>query len=158
MRVQFQEEQLHALRFFDYILSRGGKATLGAVATAYTMLGGVRAVIWTEVIQFVVMFGGLLLTLIVILVKVPIDLGAIWGLRTDASRVTLFKGEVDEHLRTTQEYAVSQGLMKAKYTGRKPNKVLAGYSKGTLGTAGASGTVAKYSCPRRVNNSATSAL
>jgi ferritin len=34
MRVQFQEEQLHALRFFDYILSRGGKASLGTVAAA----------------------------------------------------------------------------------------------------------------------------
>lgn len=32
MRLQFQEEQLHALRFFDYILSRGGKTALGAVA------------------------------------------------------------------------------------------------------------------------------
>ena len=48
---------------------------LGAVATLYTMLGGVKAVIWTEVIQFVVMFGGLLLTMIIIFAKVPIDLG-----------------------------------------------------------------------------------
>ncbi len=46
---------------------------LGIVATLYTMLGGVKAVIWTEVIQFVVMFGGLLLTMIIIFAKVPID-------------------------------------------------------------------------------------
>ncbi len=52
---------------------------MGAVATVYTMLGGVRAVIWTEVIQFLVMFGGLLLTLIVIFIKVPMDAGALWG-------------------------------------------------------------------------------
>ena len=58
-------------------------------------------------------------------------LGAIWGLRTDPERVLAFKSEVDGHIKTTQEYAVSQGLMKGKYTGRKPNKVLTGYSKDT---------------------------
>jgi SSS family transporter len=52
---------------------------LGAVATAYTMLGGVKAVIWTEVIQFLVMFSGLLLTLVVIFASVPIDAGELLG-------------------------------------------------------------------------------
>ena len=52
---------------------------LGCVATLYTMLGGVKAVIWTEVIQFVVMFGGLLLTLIVVFAKVPIDMDSLWA-------------------------------------------------------------------------------
>lgn len=55
-------------------------------------------------------------------------LGAIWGLRTDPERVLSFKAEVDSHIKTTQEYAVSQGLMKAKWKGRKPNKYIAGYS------------------------------
>ncbi len=50
---------------------------LGAVATVYTMLGGVKAVIWTEVIQFLVMFGGLLLTAIIIFIHVPIDLAGL---------------------------------------------------------------------------------
>jgi ferritin len=31
MRVQFQEEQEHALKFFDYILDRGEKVSLGAI-------------------------------------------------------------------------------------------------------------------------------
>ncbi len=52
---------------------------LGAVATVYTMLGGVKAVIWTEVIQFVVMFGGLLLTAVVIFANVSIDAGTLWA-------------------------------------------------------------------------------
>ena len=34
MRFQFQEEQMHALRLFDYILDRGGKARLGDIAAA----------------------------------------------------------------------------------------------------------------------------
>jgi len=51
---------------------------LGMVATIYTMLGGVKAVIWTEVVQFVVMFGGLLLTMVIIFANVEIDLGSLW--------------------------------------------------------------------------------
>jgi hypothetical protein len=58
-------------------------------------------------------------------------LGAIWGLRTDAERVVTFKAEVDSHIEETQAYAVSQGLMKPKWKGRKPNKVIDGYSKDT---------------------------
>lgn len=50
---------------------------LGTVATVYTMLGGVKAVIWTEVIQFLVMFGGLLLTTVIVFATVPIDTGGI---------------------------------------------------------------------------------
>lgn len=34
MRLQFQEEQLHALRFFDYIAGRGGKPALKPIAAA----------------------------------------------------------------------------------------------------------------------------
>ena len=48
------------------------------VATIYTMMGGIKAVIWTEVIQFFVMFGGLLLTSTIIFMKVSIDLHEFW--------------------------------------------------------------------------------
>ena len=58
-------------------------------------------------------------------------LGAVWGLRTDPERVKAFKAEVDEHLKVTQAYGVEHGLMKPKWKGRKPNKVITGYSKDT---------------------------
>ncbi|MGE5479623.1 MAG: ferritin [Chloroflexota bacterium] len=32
MRVQYQEENFHALKFFDYLLDRGGSAELGAIS------------------------------------------------------------------------------------------------------------------------------
>ena len=51
---------------------------LGVVATIYTMMGGIKAVIWTEVIQFFVMFGGLLLTSTIIFMKVSIDPHQFW--------------------------------------------------------------------------------
>jgi len=36
---------------------------VGVFATVYTVIGGMRAVIWTDVVQFVVLFGGTLITL-----------------------------------------------------------------------------------------------
>ena len=41
----------------------------GLLATAYTTLGGIRAVIWTDVIQFVVLFLGAVFTLLVVFAK-----------------------------------------------------------------------------------------
>lgn len=32
MNVQFEEEQQHAMKFYEYILDRGGKVSLGAIA------------------------------------------------------------------------------------------------------------------------------
>jgi SSS family solute:Na+ symporter len=40
---------------------------MGILATTYTVLGGMEAVIWTDVIQTLVLFGGLLVSLILIL-------------------------------------------------------------------------------------------
>ena len=58
--------------------------SVGILATVYTMMGGITAVIWTDVIQFVVLFAGLIFTLIF----VAIDTGsgpADWWQTTTAS-------------------------------------------------------------------------
>ncbi|OHB81262.1 MAG: hypothetical protein A2W31_13715 [Planctomycetes bacterium RBG_16_64_10] len=52
---------------------------MGLVATVYTMLGGVKAVIWTEVMQFLVMFGGLFITVLVIILRVHPAPAEIWA-------------------------------------------------------------------------------
>jgi SSS family transporter len=44
---------------------------LGVVVTAYTMLGGIKAVIWTDVVQFCVMFGGLAAMVAIVTMQVP---------------------------------------------------------------------------------------
>lgn len=51
---------------------------LGGVVTAYTMLGGIQAVIWNDVLQFCVMFGGLGATVWIALTHVPGGLAEIW--------------------------------------------------------------------------------
>ncbi len=44
---------------------------LGGLVTTYTMLGGIEAVIWTDVTQFCIMFTGLAATLIIAVCSVP---------------------------------------------------------------------------------------
>ncbi len=60
---------------------------LGAFATLYTVLGGMKAVIWTDVIQFVVLFGGMLLAAAFIVFKVPGGLGEIFGRMHEAGKL-----------------------------------------------------------------------
>jgi SSS family transporter len=46
-------------------------SVLGALVTVYTMLGGIQAVIWNDVMQFCVMFGGLGATVLIVASSVP---------------------------------------------------------------------------------------
>ena len=63
---------------------------MGLVSTIYTMMGGVKAVIWTEVIQFVVMFGGLALTLLVVMLNVGVDIPEICATLVQSRQETHF--------------------------------------------------------------------
>ena len=50
--------------------------SVGVFSTFYTMLGGIKAVIWTDVVQFVVLFSGVVVTLIIVAVETktgPVD-------------------------------------------------------------------------------------
>ncbi|MEQ1860781.1 MAG: sodium/solute symporter [Chthoniobacteraceae bacterium] len=50
----------------------------GLVTTVYTMLGGMKAVIWTDVMQLFVLFGGQMLITYVAATKIPGGLGGVW--------------------------------------------------------------------------------
>ena len=52
---------------------------LGLVVTLYTALGGIEAVIWNDVMQFCIMFGGLGATVWLALSNVPGGLTEIWA-------------------------------------------------------------------------------
>ena len=39
---------------------------VGVLVTIYTMLGGIQAVIWNDVVQFCIMFGGLAATVVIV--------------------------------------------------------------------------------------------
>jgi sodium-coupled monocarboxylate transporter 8/12 len=50
----------------------------GTLTTLYTALGGMRAVIWTDVMQLVVLFGGQLVIALVAASKIPGGFGGVW--------------------------------------------------------------------------------
>lgn len=50
---------------------------MGVLCTVYTVLGGIEAVVWTDVIQVVVLFGGALLALIIVATSVDGGLSAV---------------------------------------------------------------------------------
>jgi SSS family solute:Na+ symporter len=52
---------------------------LGVLVTAYTMLGGITAVIWNDVMQFFIMFGGLAATVWISASSVPGGMAEIWA-------------------------------------------------------------------------------
>jgi hypothetical protein len=61
----------------------------GTLTTLYTALGGMRAVIWTDVMQLIVLFGGQLLIVIVALGKIPGGLGGVWDTAVTDGRMDL---------------------------------------------------------------------
>jgi SSS family solute:Na+ symporter len=52
---------------------------IGSLTTIYTLLGGMKAVIWTDFLQFVVMFGGLFLMMGILLSYLHWDPVGIWS-------------------------------------------------------------------------------
>jgi SSS family transporter len=64
--------------------------TLGIIVTLYTMLGGIQAVIWNDVMQFGVMFGGLAATVLIVGLNVPGGVGQIWDFAQQTGRTSLW--------------------------------------------------------------------
>ena len=60
---------------------------VGVVVTMYTMLGGIQAVIWNDVIQFCIMFGGLAATVAIAWWSVPGGMGEIWASAAAAGKL-----------------------------------------------------------------------
>jgi SSS family transporter len=62
---------------------------LGVIVTLYTALGGVQAVIWNDVMQFCVRFGGLAAVVLIAARSVPGGVSAIWHIADAAGKTTL---------------------------------------------------------------------
>jgi SSS family transporter len=63
-------------------------AGLGALVTLYTALGGIEAVIWNDVAQFCVRFGGLAAVVIIAAVSVQGGFGRIWEIAASAGKTS----------------------------------------------------------------------
>jgi len=62
---------------------------MGVLAIIYTVMGGIEAVIWTDVIQVIVLIGGLILGLIYIAIDIG-DVGYIFNTAYDDGKLQLF--------------------------------------------------------------------
>jgi len=62
---------------------------LGALSTLNTTLGGVKAVMWADVVHSIVMFGGMIIALIVITSVVPGGLPEIWSSLSEGGRLEM---------------------------------------------------------------------
>lgn len=63
---------------------------VGTLVTIYTMLGGIQAVIWNDVVQFCIMFGGLAATVAIVAFSVPGGLPEIVRIAADAGKLDAF--------------------------------------------------------------------
>ncbi|MFM8619860.1 MAG: sodium:solute symporter family transporter [Opitutaceae bacterium] len=61
----------------------------GVITTVYTTFGGMRAVIWTDVMQLIVLFGGMLLIMAVAIGRVPGGLAQVIELNGQSGRLDL---------------------------------------------------------------------
>lgn len=61
---------------------------LSAIGVAYTWLGGIKAVIWTEVIQTVVLVGAALAAIAFLLHRIPVSPGRVLDVLNDAKTAT----------------------------------------------------------------------
>ncbi|MEZ5361362.1 MAG: hypothetical protein R2748_03210 [Bryobacterales bacterium] len=68
---------------------------MGVMATLYTVLGGIEAVIWTDVVQVFVLLGGALLSLVVILGDIDGGLGGLIAQGTSADKFHVFNWSWD---------------------------------------------------------------
>ena len=62
---------------------------MAGVTLAYTFLGGMKAVIWTDVIQFLLKVGGGLVALVVILTQLPDGWNTFTAVGSEAGKFTV---------------------------------------------------------------------
>jgi SSS family solute:Na+ symporter len=68
-------------------------AVMGLLCTVYTVLGGIEAVVWTDVIQTFVLLGGGLVCLVVIAFGVEGGLGGVWDVAVEHNKFHVFDYE-----------------------------------------------------------------
>jgi SSS family transporter len=66
---------------------------MGAVTLVYTYLGGMQAVIWTDLIQFAVYIAGAVVAAVCLIQLLPGGWDAYWTFARDSGRLRVFNGE-----------------------------------------------------------------
>jgi SSS family solute:Na+ symporter len=83
---------LHSLTGWSYIPII---IITGIGVTIYTMVGGIEAVIWTDVIQVIILMGGAILTIILLIVGIPGGLDQIIAIGAEHDKFSLGSWDFD---------------------------------------------------------------
>ena len=92
----------------------GAVILFGAVGTVYTLFGGIRAVIWTDVIQIFVVVGAAFLSIYLLLDAIPLDGRGIIAVLTEAPEGSKLK-IVDWRMDRTLSFTVWTGLFASAF-------------------------------------------
>jgi SSS family transporter len=68
---------------------------VGGLTTIYTVLGGMKAVLWTDVMQFFVLIGGMLIMVIAVLWSLNGDVAGIWRVSAEAGHTKMLSAPLD---------------------------------------------------------------
>jgi len=85
-------------------------ACTGMAATLYTALGGMKAVIWTDTLQFLILCGGIVAVLVCAIVAVPGGAPAVWEIASEAGKTRFLRFDLDPTVRMTVWNAVLGGV------------------------------------------------
>ncbi|KAG0713738.1 Sodium-coupled monocarboxylate transporter 1 [Chionoecetes opilio] len=75
-------------------------AIMGAIVTFYITIGGVRAVVYTDVLQTLLMFGGVLAVVVLCCIELG-GVGEVWAIAEHGGRIEFFNMDTNPHVRHT---------------------------------------------------------
>ncbi|XP_068202910.1 sodium-coupled monocarboxylate transporter 1-like [Palaemon carinicauda] len=84
-------------------------AIMGSICTFYITIGGVKAVVYTDVIQTILMFVGVLITVIICCIQVG-GLGAVFQIADEGGRIQFFNMDPNPLIRHTFWSVMTQGV------------------------------------------------
>jgi solute:Na+ symporter, SSS family len=74
---------------------------IGAISVVWTWLGGITSVVWTDVLQFVILFAGAVAALVAVIWAVPGGVGEIVRAGREAGKFQVFEFSLDRRLEFT---------------------------------------------------------
>ncbi|MCI0651234.1 MAG: hypothetical protein L0Z55_05065 [Planctomycetes bacterium] len=84
---------------------------IGAVSVVWTWIGGIASVVWTDVVQFFILFGGALAVLVCVLYAVPGGAAEVASAGDAASKFAVWNSSTD----ITKQYTIWCGLFGATF-------------------------------------------
>jgi solute:Na+ symporter, SSS family len=80
---------------------------IGLLATGYTMLGGIKGVVWTDVMQMLLLLGGVLASIAVVLARVEGGAARVWEVARSEEKLRF----INPSLSLTEEFTLLGGLV-----------------------------------------------